>query len=114
MLSGASAATSMMLLQKGERAKMSNAQIALLVIDMAWAKKKLEKDQYKKMKKLYAEVQKETDRELVDMNEFVDKAVDIVKRFETIAPYEMFCGNEKDSYAPIMKQLREGGQDEYN
>lgn len=106
MLMGAGAATSMMMLEKGQKAKFSNEQICLLVIDMAYAKKHLSKDEYKQMKKIYQEVMKEKQKENIDYSEFVDKAVAIVKRFEVVAPYEKFCGDEPDAYGPIMAALR--------
>ncbi len=106
MFAGASAATSMMMLQKGEKAKFNNATICILVIDMYYAKKNLSKEDYKRMKKIYAEVQKEKDKELVDYDGFVQKAVEVVKRFEEVAPYEKYCGDEPDAYGPILEALR--------
>lgn len=106
MFMGAGAATSMMVLEKGQKAKFSNEQICLLVIDMASAKHNLSKEEYKQMKKIYQEVMKEKQKELIDYGEFVDKAAAIVKRFEVVAPYEKFCGDEPDSYGPIMEALR--------
>ena len=94
-------------IKKGGCATLSISQITTLLVNMPDAQKKLPKDKFEEIYALYKEYRKCNTKLLYDMNEYTKMALKIVKSFDKIAPYELYCGGNEFEYAIFMEEIRE-------
>jgi hypothetical protein len=76
----------------GGKAKMSISAITCLITDMQDARRNLSKEKFEAVYKLYRELRTCNTKMELDINGYFEKAIDIVKKFDAIAPYEKYCG----------------------
>ncbi|QSX06667.1 hypothetical protein JYG23_04220 [Sedimentibacter sp. zth1] len=67
-------------IRKGKKAKLSNADIAMLVINLPDRKRDLEPDEFKAYYEEYKRIRTETEKIITDYNLFMDRAEKIQNR----------------------------------
>ena len=107
ILSRIQAIHSVQKIKKGETANLSISQITNLIVNLFDARKNLTKQQYEAVYKLYNELNKCRTKHQVDLQGYIDIAVDIIKRLDVIAPYEKFCGGNELEFSFLMEKIRE-------
>ena len=90
-------------LKDGGKEKLSISQIAGLITNMYDASKNLDSDTYKKVYKLFTDLRKCNTKIEMDLEGYYKTAVDIIKRFDAIAPYEKYSGDVDLKYNDLNK-----------
>ncbi len=93
-------------LKKGETVKLSIAQITGLLINLIDANKNLSKEQYNKIYKIYSELRNCNTKMELDLNGYYETAIDIIKKFDKIAPYEKYSGGNETEIGFLMSEIR--------
>lgn len=79
-------------LKKGKKAKLSKSQIAFCIINLMNAKKNLTPEQFEEFKNIFNYIEKDKEKHLMDLDEYLRTCDEIIAEFEKIAPFEMYCG----------------------
>lgn len=79
-------------IKNGENVKLSISQITGLITNMVEAKKNLEPEQFQDIYKLFTELRTCNTKMEMNLDEYYRTAKDIIKRFDSIAPYEKYSG----------------------
>lgn len=90
----------------GEYADISIAQITNCIISLQDAKKKLSDEQYDNIFELYLELQKNTKKLTINLETYYEISGSIIKKFDQIAPYELYSGADPAETALLMNVLR--------
>lgn len=106
IISGIQAMIAVQKLKNGETARLSIAQITNLIINLPDAQRKLTKQQFDDVCSLYFELNKCRTKHQVDLYGYYDIAVDIIKRFDNIAPYEKYSGGNELEFSFLMDRIR--------
>lgn len=93
-------------IKNGERAELSISQIESVIINLPDACKKLTREEYGKVFALYDELAKCKTKMSMDITEYYSVAVDIIKRFDKIAPYEKYSGGNEQEFTFLMDEIR--------
>lgn len=72
---------------------LSVADIVMMSVCLTDAYKKLSRDQYKEVQFVYDELQKNKEKKAYTLDEYMDEWTKITFRFDSVAPYELYCGN---------------------
>lgn len=82
-------------IKKGGTAKLSISQVTGLITNMMDARKNLSEEQFNGVYKLFNELRKCNTKIEMDKSEYSETAVDIIKRFDKIAPYIKYSGGNE-------------------
>ena len=94
-------------LHEGKSARLSIAEITSAVINLQDAQRNLPPQQFEDVYALFNTFQLAKRRfELPSMAEYYIYAVAIVKKFDRIAPYELYSGGETAEFSLLMGELR--------
>ena len=93
-------------MKHGGKAKISYAQIATLIINLMDAKKKFDSVTFNQIFSLYKEFQTCKTPFEVDLNGYYLMALDIIKKFDQIAPYEKYSGGSEMEFSFLMEKVR--------
>lgn len=93
-------------LKNGGTAELSISQITGLLINLIDANKKLSKEKYNEIFKLYSELRTCKTKMKMDLNGYYETAVDIIKKFDKIAPYEKYSGGNEVEFKFLMDEIR--------
>ena len=94
-------------LKNGGTAELSISQITGLLINLIDANKKLSKEKYNEIFKLYSELRTCKTKMKMDLNGYYETAVDIIKKFDKIAPYEKYSGGNEVEFKFLMDEIRD-------
>lgn len=107
LFSAISALTAIRKLKMGKSAKLSLAQIADGIINLQDAYKKLPSEEFQRVYDLYKAFQgAKTKLELHSMDDYYLYAIDIIKKFDKIAPYELYSGGNELEFSLFMDEIR--------
>lgn len=106
VFSGIQAMKSVSKLKSGGTAKLSLAQVSNLIINLPDAQKKLSPAQFNSVYALFREFQKCKTKHEVDLSGYYAMAVDIIKKFDKIAPYEKYSGGNELEFSFLMDEIR--------
>ena len=107
LLSAFGALNALRKLQSGKSAKLSLAQIANVLINLQDAKKNLLPQQFNRVYDLFVAFQgAKTKIELHSMGNYYSYAIDIIRKFDEIAPYELYSGGDQLEVSLLMTELR--------
>lgn len=101
-------------IKAGGTAKLSIAQITNLIVNLPDAEKNLPAQEFKSIYALYGELRKCTTKMEMDMNGYLGTVVDIIKRFDVIAPYEKYSGGNELELSFLMNEIRKLPDDDPN
>ena len=93
-------------IKKGGTTKLSISQITGLITNMMDAKKNLTKETYDEVYALFQEYRKCNTKIEMDIDGYLKTAVDIIKEFDKIAPYEKYSGGNEIEFGFLMKDIR--------
>lgn len=93
-------------IKNGENVKLSISQITGLITNMVEAKKNLEPEQFQDIYKLFTELRTCNTKMEMNLDEYYRTAKDIIKRFDSIAPYEKYSGGNEFEFSFLMNDIR--------
>ena len=93
-------------IKNGGVAKLSISQITGLIINLMDANKNLSNDEYNRVYKKFCEFRKCKTKIDMDMDGYLKTAVDIIKEFDKIAPYEKYSGGNEIEFGFLMNDIR--------
>lgn len=79
-------------IRRGGFCKLSVAQISTLIVNMPDAKKNLPPEQFTRIEGLFLLYQQKTKKHRYNLEQYLEKAADIIARFNAFAPYEQYSG----------------------
>lgn len=92
-------------IKRGGKAKLSISQITNLITNMLDAKRNLSDEEYKKVYKLFIELGKCNTKMEMNMTDYCETAVDIIKRFDKIAPYKKYSGGNELEFSFLIDDI---------
>lgn len=81
--------------------------ITMIIINLQDAKAKLSPGKYEEIKTLFDEFQQCKTMFEVDYKGYIDLCEDVIKRFDKIAPYELYSGGNELEFSIYMDYFRE-------
>lgn len=93
-------------IKHGGVGKLSLSQITCFIVNMPDAKKNLSAKEYDSIYGLYKKLRKCTTKMAMDMKGYTDTAVEIIKMFDKIAPYEKYSGANEIEISFMMNEIR--------
>lgn len=90
----------------GEKAKLSISQITGLLVNLMDAQKNLSALEFEQLYAVFNQLRKDKKKTLMNYSVYLHTAVDIIKQFDLIAPYELYCGGESGEFAGLLKSIR--------
>lgn len=101
-------------IKNGKTAKLSMSQITGLITNMTDARNNLNIEDFQKVYKLFLELRKFTTKLELNYENYIEVAIDIIKKFDKIAPYEKYSGGNELEFSFFMKDIRESQNYEFN
>ena len=92
-------------IKHGGVGKLSLSQITCFIVNMPDAKKNLSAKEYDAIYGLYKKLRKCTTKMAMDMKGYTDTAVEIIKMFDRIAPYEKYSGANEIEISFMMNEI---------
>ena len=92
-------------IKQGGKGLLSIAQVTNLIINLSDAKAKLSNEEFDQIYKLFNELQKCKTKIEMDKEEYYNTSVDIIKKFDKIAPYEKYGGGNELEYSFLMDEI---------
>lgn len=93
-------------IKSGGTEKLSIAQITNLIINIPDSQKNLSKEKFEEVYNLYHELQKCKTKLPLDYQGYLKTAIDIIRRFDKIAPYERYSGGNELEFSFLMNDIR--------
>ena len=90
----------------GETAELSKRQIVSLIVNLPAAKRNLFPEQFEQVYLLYLTFRQEKDKQMMDLSDYYKTAVDMIKKFDAIAPYSDYSGADPAETQKMMYFLR--------
>ena len=94
-------------IKKGGKAYLSISQITGLIVNMTDAKNVLDDETFNKVYKLFQELRKCNTKLELDFKGYCNTAIDIIKRFDSITPYEKISGGNEIEMSFLMNDVRD-------
>ena len=93
-------------IKNGGTAKLSISQITGLIINLADAKNNLPDSKYKQICALFDDLRTCNTKFEMNYEGYLQQAIDIIKRFDVIAPYEKYSGGNETEFSFLMDTIR--------
>lgn len=94
-------------IKAGGRAELSQSQIVNLIVNMLDATRKLSREQSKAVSEVYDYYRQFKTKELMDFNRYCDICKGIIADFDSVAPYEIYCGDVDVERAIVLEIRKE-------
>ena len=101
-------------IKNGKTAKLSMSQITGLITNMTDARNNLNREDFQKVYKLFLELRKWTTKLELNYENYIEIAIDVIKKFDKIAPYEKYSGGNELEFSFFMKDIRESQNYEFD
>lgn len=92
-------------LKTGKIVPLSVSQIAGVLINLPDAQKKLSVEQFNEIYSLFKELRKCKDKKRMTLEGYYNTAINIIKKFNVIAPYENYSGGDIEEIALLMEEI---------
>ena len=92
-------------IKKGGTAKLSISQVTGLITNMMDAKSNLPKDKFTEVYKLFNELRDCNTKIEMDMETYCEQAVEIIKKFNKIAPYVKYSGGNEVEFSFLLDDI---------
>lgn len=96
-------------IKNGGTAKLSISQITGLIINLPDARNNLPANKFNQVYELFNKLRTCNTKMELDYNGYLQQAVDIIKRFDAIAPYEKYSGGNEVEFSFLMEDIRAEG-----
>ena len=93
-------------LRNGEKATLSVADIVNTITNMPDAKKNLTKEEFAEVYELYNKLTKIDIKIKIVSEQYLNLTKRIIMAFDKIAPYDKYCGSNKEDYAIMLQDFR--------
>ena len=93
-------------LKNGGTAKLSISQITGLIINLADAKNNLPDHKFRQICALFDDLRTCNTKFEIDYEGYLQQAVEIIKKFDAIAPYEKYSGGNETEFSFLMSTIR--------
>lgn len=93
-------------IRNGGKARLSYEQVSMMIVNLTDAKKKFDTETFNRIFELYKEFQKCKTTFEVDLNGYYSMAIDVIKKFDEIAPFEKYSGGSELEYSFLMNEIR--------
>jgi len=103
--SDAKAAADVQRIKRGGTANLSISQIVCLITNMMDAKNNLSDKEYKEVHDLFIKMRGCTTKVKMNIDTYTYTAVEIIKYFDKLAPYEKYCGGNDFEYSLLMQDI---------
>lgn len=103
--SDAKAAADVQRIKRGGTATLSISQIVCLITNMLDAKNNLSAKEYKEVHDLFIKMRECTTKMKMDIEAYTYTAVEIIKYFDKLAPYEKYSGGSEFEYTLLMQDI---------
>lgn len=94
-------------IRSGGRARLSTAHITQVIVDMDEAKRSLSEGEFEEVGKLYADLCRCDDELDIGLGDYAKAAVQLIKLFDSLAPYEKYCGEGGRELLRLLPEIRE-------
>ena len=101
-------------IRNGGKGNLSIAQITNLIINLPDAKNKLSNDEYNQVYSLFNDLQKCNTKMEMGKEEYYNTAVDIIRKFDKIAPYEKYSGGNELEFSFLMDKIHNNDKENAN
>jgi len=105
IFSGIDALRKVQKMKQGGVYQLSAAQISCMLVNLPDAKKRLDAEQFACVDQLYQLYQKKTDMRYYNYAQYLEKAVDMVARFNVFAPYNRYSGGGNAETLLLVREL---------
>lgn len=95
-------------LRSGEIVALSVSQITGVLINLPDAQRKLTTEQFNKVYGLFKELRKNNNKKRMTLEGYYNTAIDIIKKFNEIAPYENYSGTDRQETLLLMQKINSG------
>ena len=92
-------------IKNGGIAYLSISQITGLITNMLDAKRNLDNEKYEKIYNLFLSFRKCNTKIKMDLEGYYNTAIDIIKKFDAIAPYEKYSGGNETETSFLMEDI---------
>ena len=106
LFTGIKAMKAIQKIKNGGKAKLSYAMISSVIINLQDAKRKLSSEKYRAIENLYFDFQKCNTLFDVDTEGYLRLCEDVIKKFDAIAPYELYSGGSELEFSMLMDDIR--------
>ena len=106
LISGIQAVSAIQKIKRGQEAKLSIAQITELIINLQDARHNTTDEEFSRIYTLYCQHQKCKTKSIYNYESYVYTAINIIKRFDIIAPYEKYSGGNELEFSYFMEEIR--------
>lgn len=93
-------------IKNGGTAKLSISQITGLIINLPDARNNLPANKFYQVYELFNRLRTCNTKMEMDYRGYLQQAVDIIKRFDAIAPYEKYSGGNETEFSFLMDDIR--------
>lgn len=93
-------------LKQGGQANLSISQVVNLITNMPDAQKNLSNKEFEQVYSLYKQMRKCSTKIPVNLDGYFDMALEIIQRFDSIAPYEKYSGGNEIEFSFLMDKIR--------
>ncbi len=106
LFSDIKAAKDVQKLKQGGQANLSISQVVNLITNMPDAQKNLSNKEFEQVYSLYKQMRKCSTKIPVNLDGYFDMALEIIQRFDSIAPYEKYSGGNEIEFSFLMDKIR--------
>ena len=93
-------------IKNGSRAKLSISQITGCLINLLDARRNLSAEKYNQVYELFIAFRTCNTKIEMDRDGYLQQAIEIIKRFDAIAPYEKYSGGNEIEFSFLMDDIR--------
>ena len=101
-------------IKKGGTTNLSISQIVNLIINLPDAKKNLSSEDYEAVFSLYQKMRSGKTKLTLDLEGYYSVAIDLIRKFDAIAPYEKYSGGNEIETSLLMAQIRDKNYEKIN
>lgn len=99
-------------IKNGKIGNLSISQITALITNMKDAKNNLTAEEFNQVYKLFLELRKCNTKLKMNIDSYCKTAIDIIKKFDEIAPYQKYSGGNELEFSFFMDDIHQESYDE--
>ena len=106
LFTGIKAMNAVKKIKNGGTAKISYSMISMLLVNLPEAKAKLSTEEFKQVEKLFLDFKNANTLFEVDKDGYLALCEEVIKKYDRIAPYELYSGGNELEFSMMMDELR--------
>lgn len=101
-------------IKSGKIAELSISQITGLIVNMTEAKNNLSSEKFKEIYNLFLELRKCNTKIKMDQKAYIEMCIEIIQKFDVIAPYEKYSGGNEMEISFLMNDIRKENNNNFS